>query len=440
MILRRRQRICRLQKTLTRDQVQTNRIRNTHLSNGESTTSSKETATRFKPVLGRLSATAVSIGGIIGSGIFFILGMAAGDAGPAVILSLVMAGVIAIFTAMSFASLGSKIQKEGGEYQFVYIAFGPQIGFIGGLFWVGSTAIAAITVSIAFAGYFTTLFPILSPNIIAAMACIGFMLIDVMGIRLSSLVNNALVAVKVSVLVFFIVWGLFFVQPSNFQPFFGKGAGGILSAAFLIFFAYAGFGKITAASEEVKDAKKNVPWAILAAISVCTVLYIFSGFVAIGVAGADRLSSPEFSGAPFAHVMQLTGFGPAFLVVAIGALTATASVLLIQMLGISRTIYGMTSNRQMPSFLGKLHPRFRTPYRAEIIIGVLMAFGALVLSASSVVSLTSLGILSYYALINLASLRIKMENGSPHSSYVVSILGFVSSTLLVLYFLWTTFT
>ncbi len=107
----------------------------------------------FDRVLGGSGATSVSLGGIIGSGIFFILGIAAGSAGSGVILSLVFAGVIAMLTAFSFASLGSKITKEGGEYQFVYAAFGPQVGFFAGLLWIAATAIAGVTVSIAFAGY-----------------------------------------------------------------------------------------------------------------------------------------------------------------------------------------------------------------------------------------------------------------------------------------------
>lgn len=125
---------------------------------------------KFKQVLGSFGATAVSIGGIIGSGIFFILGIAAGVAGPAVVLSLILAGIVAILTALSFASLSSKITKEGGEYQFVYVAFGPQVGFFGGLLWIAATAISGVTVSIALAGYLTTLIPFASVKLVAALA------------------------------------------------------------------------------------------------------------------------------------------------------------------------------------------------------------------------------------------------------------------------------
>lgn len=391
----------------------------------------------FKPVLGPLGATSVSIGGIIGSGIFYILGFASGEAGPAVILSLCMAGVIAVLTALSFASLGSKIQKEGGEYQFVYLAFGPRIGFIGGIVWIVSTAIAAVTVSLAFASYLVTLVPSLNVRVAAALSCLGFALVDALGLRLSSKVNDGLVVVKICVLVLFVVVGLPFVRPGNFQPFFAKGSDGILSAAFLIFFAYAGFGKITAASEEVKDASRTVPRAIVTAVAICTVLYIFTSLVAVGVVGSERLSSPGFSGAPLANVMLSTGFTSAFFVVAVGALTATASVLLIQMLGLSRTIYAMSVNNQLPALFTKVHPKFNTPYRAELLIGAAMAAAALFVDSKAVVSLTSLGILSYYSLINLASLRLRRQKGEFKVHYSVSLLGFLFSAGLIAYYLLT---
>ncbi len=393
----------------------------------------------FEQVLGYLDATAISIGGIIGSGIFFIIGIAAGAAGPAVILSLIIAGAIALLTALSFASLGSKIPKEGGEYQFVFVAFGPVVGFLAGLFWIFATAIAGVTVSIAFAGYFAALFPVLPVNIIAALACILFMLVDVFGIKLSSRVNNVLVVLKVGVLVLFILLCLPFIQVSNFNNFFAKGNEGILSAAFLIFFAYAGFGKITAAAEEVKNPQKTIPKAIITAVAVCTVIYILAGVSAVGAVGAEKLGSSDFSKAPFAMTMRETGFEAGFLIIALGAIAATSSVLLIQMLGLSRTVYAMSRNRQLPNFLSELHPRFKTPYKAEIILGVLMAIAALVLEPNSVIALTSFGILAYYAVINLAALALKKQKGLFEVHPIIPAFGFISSVLLIAYFAWTTF-
>lgn len=391
--------------------------------------------TKFEKILGNFSATAISIGGIIGSGIFFIIGIAAGEAGPSLILSLVFAGIIAILTSLSFASLGSKIVKEGGEYQFIYVAFGPVIGFFSGIFWIFATAIAGVTVSIAFSSYLAALIPTLSVNAVAALSVLAFMTVDVVGLRISSKVNNALVLIKVGVLLFFIFFTLPFIQLSNFNNFLPMGPSGIFAATFLIFFAYSGFGKLTAASEEVKNPKKTIPRAIITAIAITTILYILIGISSIGSVGAEKLSSPEFRNAPLAYVMLDLGLRKSFLLVALGALTATASVLLIQMLGISRTIYAMSKNKQLPDFLSKLHPRFRTPYRAEIIVGILMAMTALLMNARSIIMLTSFGILLYYSLINLAALIMKKKKGGFEVHPLISVLGFLLSAMLIAYYL-----
>jgi APA family basic amino acid/polyamine antiporter len=395
----------------------------------------EKTRAYFEPVIGGLKALSISIGGIIGSGIFFILGIATKESGPSVILSLLLAGIIAMLTALSFASLSARIPKEGGEYQFVYKAFGPTIGFFGGLFWIFSTAIAAVTVSLALASYLTTALPFLSMRLVAASACVGFMLIDVIGIRLSSTVNSFLVITKISVLVLFIVVGCSFVKISNFTPFMTHGWGGVLSSAFLIFFAYAGFGKITAAAEEVKNPRKTLPKAILFGVLISSIIYLLVGYVAVGVAGATSLSSAAYQNAPLAYVMLSTGFAPAFFVVVLGAITATSSVLMIQMLGLSRTIYAMSANNQLPAFLSNIHPRFRTPYKAEIILGTFMALGALMLSINSVITLTSLGILGYYSVINLSAIRIRMkEKNGRRRNLLISVMGFLCCILLIFYY------
>lgn len=391
----------------------------------------------FKEVLGYFGATAISIGGIIGSGIFFILGIAAGAAGPAVVLSLLLAGIVAILTSLSFASLSSKITKEGGEYQFVYIAFGPGVGFFGGLLWIAATAIAGVTVSIALAGYLTALIPFAPLNVVAALACIVFMTMDALGLKLSSRVNNVLVLVKVGVILLFIALTIPFFKVSNFNNFFSKGPDGILVAAFLIFFAYAGFGKITAAGEEVKNAAKTIPKAIILSISIAAVLYILMGLLSVGAVGAETLSSPLYRNAPLALVIQHIGYWWGFLAIALGALAATSSVLLIQMLGLSRTIYGMSANKQLPEFFSKVHKKFKTPYRADIFIGLLMALAAYFLSTITIVSITGLGILAYYAIINLAALEMKKQKGGYEMPRVVHILGFISCIFLILYFLTT---
>ncbi len=385
---------------------------------------------RFRRVLGRAGAASLAIGGIVGSGIFFILGIAAREAGPGVLLSLLLAGAIATLTALSFASLGSRVQREGGEYQFVYVAFGRRIGFLGGLVWVAATVVAAVTVAAALASYLTVLVPIGTVSEWSAVLCAGFVGLDAVGLRMSAAVNHALVAGKIGVLLFFVVVGAFFVRPSNLGGMLASGFHGTLAGAFLIFFAYAGFGKITAVSEEVVDAERTVPFAIVVAMAVSALLYLAVGTVAVGVSGASRLAN-EFGTAPLAYVMRDTGIPSAFYIVGIGAIAATANVLLIQVIGLSRTIYAMAENRQIPRPLAALHPRFGTPYRAQILLGGVMVVGALSLGADQLVALSSLGILGYYGLINLAAVEMNRRARERPWRSALPLLGFAGCALLV---------
>lgn len=167
-------------------------------------------------------------------------------------------------------------------------------------------------------------------------------------------------------------------------------------------------------------------------------LYILLGLLSIGAVGAETLSSPLYVNAPLALVIQHIGYHWGFIVIAIGALAATSSVLLIEMLGLSRTIYGMSANKQLPEFFSKVHKRFKTPYRADILIGMLMALAAYFVRTTTIVSITGLGILAYYAIINLAALEMKKQKGAYEMPKAVHILGFLSCIFLIIYFLTTT--
>lgn len=385
--------------------------------------------TVLQQVIGKFGATAISIGGIIGSGIFFLISTAAARAGSAVVLSFIIAGIIALATSLSFASLSSKVVKEGGEYQFIYAAFGPKIGFLVGMLWIVATGMIAVTVSIAFASYLIALFPLLPLNVTAAFSVTAFMLIEAVGIRISSKVNNLLVLTKVGALLFFIAFSLFFFNPANLN-FAETGAQGILAGTFLLFFAYPGFEKVTSAAEEVKNPEKTVPMAIIASITVAIILYSLVSASAVGAVGAKQLS--QFANAPLANVMLSLGFSEAFLLLAIGALAATGSVILIQMLSISRTVYAMAENKQLPGFFSELHPRFKTPYRAHIVFGAIMAIAAFFLNQTFTLTWTSLMIMLYYCLINVAALVVKKQNGKFNVHPAIPIAGLLSTALLMI--------
>jgi len=267
---------------------------------------------RLKPKLGLFDATAISIGAIIGGGIFVVTGIVAGFAGPALVFSLLIAAVIALFTALSFAELSFYIPKEGSVYEFAYELVSPFAGFLTGWMWILSNVFGGAAVSLGFAYYLTAFFPNLTVNLVAAAICMAFTLLNFLGIRQSAILNNFLVSAKLLVLAFFAIFGLAYIKPSNFTPFVSPEFGtlGILYGAFYIFFSYGGFGRVA-------------PKAILLSLVISTIVYMLIGIVAVGLAGTSNLSR---SNSPLTEAISITGNSTAVWIVSLGGLLATASV------------------------------------------------------------------------------------------------------------------
>ncbi|MGB9959885.1 MAG: APC family permease [Candidatus Bathyarchaeales archaeon] len=369
----------------------------------------KSEISELKPTLGLFDATAISVGAIVGAGIFVITGIAAGLAGPALTVSMLIAAAISMFTALSFAELTAWQPREGSIYEYAYQLISPFAGFLTGWMWMTSNTFAGAAVSLGFANYLCTLFPVLPVNWVAAALCILFTLLNFLGIRQSALLNNVLVAAKLSILGFFVVYGLMYVDASNFAA-FNPLQWGILSGAFYIFFAYGGFARVAVVAEEVKDAKKNVPRAILISLAISTVVYIFVGLVAVGLIGAPRLAA---SNSPLTEAIGATGNSLAAYTVSAGGLIATASVLLTSILGVSRMAYAMARRKDLPQALKKLHVKYNTPYYSIWIVGTLMALLVLFVDMAKVVAVSTFALLFYYSLANVSALRLNTERVYP---------------------------
>jgi APA family basic amino acid/polyamine antiporter len=377
-------------------------------------------STELKRTLGLFDATAISIGAIIGAGIFVVTGIVAGLAGPSLVISIVLAGCIASFSALSFAQLSAYMPEEGGGYQYAYSMVSPYAGFLAGWMWIFSNLFVGAAVSLGFANYLAALFPALSENVVNAVAvafCLLFTFLNYVGVRQSAIVNNVLVVSKILILVFFIVLGLGFVNFRNFSPVAPNGSLGTLQGTALIFFAYFGYARITILAEEVKDASRNIPRAIILALALSTVLYALIGFVAVGLVGSNSLSQ---SASPLSDAIGATGNSSAVFVVSLGAIIATASVLLMTILGVSRMTFAMARNGQLPTFLSRIHPRFQTPHYAILMSGLLssvLVFGGF----SRIVAVSTFALLFHHALVNLSAIRLKAE----HRRYpvFVSVMG-----------------
>ncbi len=360
---------------------------------------------RLKPTLGLVDATAISVGAIIGAGIFVVTGIVAGLAGPASIFSIVIAAIVALLTALSFAELTAWLPREGSVYEFAHQLVSPFAGFLAGWMWMLSNTFAGVAVSLGFAHYLAALFPSLSVKLVAAMLCIAFTALNFFGIRQSAILNNFLVAAKLCILAFFFIFGLGYMNLANFTP-LAPSEIGVFYGAYYIFFAYGGFARVAVVAEEVKDAERNVPRAILLSLGISTIFYILVGFVAIGLVGAFKLSN---SNSPLTTAISATGSVAAVYVISAGGLLATASVLLTSILGVSRVAYAMARRRDLPLILSKLHSKYNTPYHSVWFIGILMALLALFIDLTKVVVISTFAQLFYYAIANLSALRLKKQ-------------------------------
>ena len=362
----------------------------------------------LKRTLNLFDATSIGIGAIIGAGIFVVLGIAVGYAGPAVIVSMIIAGTVALFTALSFSELSSAIPKEGGTYEFAYEMIHPFAGFISGCMWLFAQTVAGAAVCLGLASYFVGLFPFFPVKIVAVSAALALTVLNLMGMKHSARVNNALVVIKIVILCFFVGVGVFHVDPQNYSNFAPNGFFGILQGAGFIFFAYLGFGRIAALGEEVENPKRTLPLAILLALAASMILYAVTGLVATGLVDSGNLAKFG-SGSPIGYAAKATGSFAVVATVSFGALVALVSVLLTNLLGLSRVSFAMARNGQFPKALAKIHSKLGTPYLSILITGALMAVLAFVSDLRQAVAITSFSMLTTHIVLHSAAIRIRKK-------------------------------
>jgi APA family basic amino acid/polyamine antiporter len=385
------------------------------------------TELRLVPSLSLLDATAISLGAIVGAGIYVVTGIAAGFAGSAVIVSMLVAALVSSLTALSFAELTAWSPREGSVYEYAHELISPFAGFLTGWMWILSNTFTGAAVALGFAHYLVALIPIAPTNWVAACICCVFAGLNYFGIRHSARVNNVLVVAKILILGFFIVFGFAFIHPQNLTPFVLSDFG-VVYGTYFIFFAYGGFARVAVVAEEVKDARRNVPRAILLSLVISTVVYVFVALVAVGLVSPADLAR---SGSPLALAISVTGSALAVYLVSFGALIATASVLLTTILGVSRMTYAMAIERDLPKVLARIHPKYNTPHYAVLIVGVVAAVLAFSVDLSGVVAIGTFALLFYYTLANVAAFRLPAPNRS--GSRVVPFIGAASCLALLLF-------
>jgi APA family basic amino acid/polyamine antiporter len=379
----------------------------------------------LKKTFGLFDAFNVGIGAIIGAGIFVITGIGASLAGPALLLSLLISAGIAVFTALSFTELSIRIPKEGGGYEFAHELISSFAGFLTGWLWLISNVVVGAVVSLGFAHYFALFFPI-PVHVTAVVACLIILTINYLGAKDLEVVNNILVVFKLFILLCFVFFGLQSINTQNITTsFFPNGSVGVLQGAAFMFFAFAGFARITVIGEEVQDPKKTIPRAIILALVVSTIIYILVSYTAIGLIGYQNLAN---SGSPLADAAHQEG-ATMVLFISLGALAATFSVLLTTLLGTSRVSFAMARNHDLPAFFKKLHPRRNTPYIAILIFGIIMTLFAAFTDLTSAVAISNFAALFYYAMANYAALKMK----NPNLPRIIPIIGLFSCIFLLFF-------
>ncbi|MET0293730.1 MAG: amino acid permease [Phenylobacterium sp.] len=396
---------------------------------------SEEGEHTLKRGLGPVSLTALGVGGIIGAGIFVLTGQqAAMNAGPGIVLSFVLAGLVCAFAALCYAELASMIPVSGSAYTYTYATLGEFFAWIIAWDLILEYGIAAATVSVGWSGYFNNLLGMFGVHLSELWSSAPYALQDgelvrtgailnvpavmiialmasalVAGIGHSAVVNNVIVALKTLVVVTVIVVGFAHVNPANWHPFIPAhipptsampqgqfGWQGVAAAASVIFFAYIGFEGVSTAAQEARDPQRTMPIGILASLGICTVLYMLMALVITGLAPYQTLNNP----APVATALQaIPELNWLRSLVNVGVTVGLGSTILALLYGQSRIFYSMARDGLLPPIFGKVNPRTRTPAAGTIVVALLAAVAGGLLPIGILGELVSMGTLLAFGLI-----------------------------------------
>lgn len=370
-------------------------------------TSKSKPAEALRRDIGLIDAVGIGLGAIIGAGIFVVTGVAAGVAGPAFIIGLVIAGIAATCNALSSAELASTYPQSGGTYEYGYQLLNPSFGFAAGWMFLASKLAAGGTVALGFGAYFSALFPAAAPVYAAVGAAVVLTLANLFGIKKAGRLNTAIVSVTLLTIACFVIAGIPAFDFSNLCPFMPFGFGGVAESAALLFFAYTGYARISTLGEEVHDPKKTIPKAVMITIVVSVVLYMSVALIAVGSVGSASLAN---STTPLQSAAKSFPMPGVVWIVGIGAATAMFGVLLSQIMGISRMMFAMARRRDLPALLEHISGKNAVPDYGILLSGAVITLLAICGTLQFVVSAAAFTILIYYGITNICALRLEKAN------------------------------
>jgi basic amino acid/polyamine antiporter, APA family len=415
----------------------------------ESLAGTEEEGFQLRRELTALDITVLGIGVIIGAGIFVLTGNAAAtEAGPGIMLSFVLAGLICVFAALCYAELAAMVPVAGSAYTFTYATLGELVAFVIGWdlaleFIVGASAVAVgwsaylnatldqifdFTLPASISGPPAAEGGVINLPAIAIVLVLGFLLVR--GIRITAKANLAITGITVAVLLLVIVIGGSEVDQDNWSPFLPFGWDGIVGGAAVVFFAYIGFDIVATTAEECRKPQRDMPIGIIGSLAVCTVLYFLVAGVVTGMRPYDQLGGA----APLADAFSAVDRPYAASIVYAGALVALTNTVLILMLGQSRVAFAMARDRLFPPAVAKTHPRFGTPYRITIIIMVLVSILAGFTGIDTLADLVNIGTLFAFILVAIGVLLLRRadpDRPRPFRTPFMPVLPIVSVLLCI---------
>ncbi len=408
----------------------------------------KKTLTAFDLIM-------LGIGAVIGTGIFTIIGVAAAGgpesagAGPALVISMIIAMLACLFSALCYSEFASMIPVAGSSYTYTYATMGEFMAWIVGWVLMLEYAIGNITVAHAWTGYFfeflkgfshilpnwlvnppvwliydyktalsvcadsgldpsvaiPKLFGVIpfSINLPAIILIIVITMLLARGIKESTKAAAIMVGIKLAVILLFVIAGAFYIKPENWTPFAPNGFRGIISGAFIIFFAYVGFDAISTAAEETKNPQKNLPIGLIGTLIICTVVYVLTSLVLTGMVPIDKINVL----APIAAAMSATGNNWIAGLISIGALAGLTSVILVYQLGTTRILYAMSRDGFLPDSLQKIHPKYKTPHIITWASGIAVVLGTLFMDLNVSAELCDFGTFASFTIVCIAVLILR---------------------------------
>lgn len=413
----------------------------------------------------------LGIGAIIGSGIFAVVGIAAAGgpesvgAGPALVVSMIVAAIACVFSALCYSEFAAMIPVAGGAYTYAFATLGEFAAWMVGWILMLEYAIGYIAVACAWSNHFTQLMKgfghylpqwIVNPpvwlvndyrsatkilttsgvdpntvipyfhgipiciNLPAIFVIIAITLILIKGTKDSTKMAGFMVVLKLAVIALFVLVGAFFIKPANWTPFAPNGVEGVFMGAFIIFFAYIGFDALATTAEECKNPQKDLPIGIIGSLIVTTIVYVLVALVLTGMqATSGGVIPPGFLKAPMAYVMGVAGQDWAAGFISVGSLAGLTSVLIVLQMAATRILYAMSRDNFLPKRLQKLHPKFHTPHVLTWTVGVIAIIGTLTLDLNVAAELCNFGTFTSFIIVCIAVLILRKTDPDRHRPFRV---------------------